>query len=196
MHARYLDDLAVARKGEKPTTPAVFLSGNGPLVQVLQYELARAGGNGRTFVRGVKDYVRRYSRRPELVPPEHVLVFDEAQRAFDAAMVSLHHDAPDAVSEPEHFIEFAERIPDWCVVVGLIGGGQEIHVGEEGGLVQWRRAVERSKRAGEWTVHAPLAVADTFDGSTVAFDLQPSLNLDTELRFTLPRISTGLWLAW
>lgn len=189
VHARYLDDLAVPRANGKPTTPAVFLSGNGPLVQVLQYELKRAGGDGKTFVRGVKDYVKRYSGRRNLTPPEHVLVFDEAQRAFDAAKVALtHKDNPaTAKSEPEHFIEFAGRIPEWCVVVGLIGSGQEIHVGEEGGLVQWRKAVEGSERASEWTVHAPLAVADVFDGSSVPFTLEPSLNLDTELRFHAAR---------
>ena len=187
VHAHYLDDLAVPRSGGKPTTPAVFLSGNGPLVQVLQYELKAAGGGGKTFVRDVKDYVRRYSSKPGLIPPEHVLVFDEAQRAFDAAMVEDKHRGRGAgaagKSEPEHFIEFAERIPEWCVVIGLIGGGQEIHKGEEAGLVQWRWAVEQSRGAGEWTVHAPLAVADTFDSSRVPLDLQPSLNLDTELRF-------------
>ena len=32
----------------------IFLSGNGPLVQVLQYELRGAGGGGKTFVRDVK----------------------------------------------------------------------------------------------------------------------------------------------
>ncbi|MGE0816178.1 MAG: DNA/RNA helicase domain-containing protein [Vicinamibacterales bacterium] len=189
VHARYLDDLAVPRANGAPTTPAVFLSGNGPLVQVLQYELKRAGGDGKTFVRGVKDYVKRYSGRRNLVPPEHVLVFDEAQRTFDAAKVALTHkeDSATAKSEPEHFIEFAERIPGWCVVIGLIGSGQEIHVGEEGGLVQWRWAVERSLRSAEWTVHAPLAVGDVFEGSSVRFALQPSLNLDTELRFHAAR---------
>ena len=44
--------------GEKPTAPAVFLSGNGPLVEVLRYELKSAGGDGRVFVRGVKDFVK------------------------------------------------------------------------------------------------------------------------------------------
>lgn len=188
VHAHYLDDLAVSRADGKPTTPAVFLSGNGPLVEVLQYELRGAGGGGKTFVRGVKDYVRTYSSRPGLVPPEHVLAFDEAQRAFDAEMVHAKHPEHGGhKSEPEHFIEFAERIPEWCVVVGLIGGGQEIHVGEEAGLVQWRWAVERAARSDQWTVHAPLAVADTFENSPVSFDLQPALNLDTELRFHLAK---------
>ena len=76
-------------------------------------------------------------------------------------------------SEPEHFIEFAERIPEWCVVIGLIGGGQEIHVGEEAGLVQWRWAVERAGHPDQWTVHAPLAVADIFDGSPCRSTFSP-----------------------
>lgn len=186
VHAHYLDDLAVPRANGKPTAPAVFLSGNGPLVEVLQYELRGAGGGGKTFVRGVKDYVKTYSRKPGLIPQEHVLVFDEAQRAFDAEMVRAKHpDSEDPRSEPEHFVEFAERIPEWCVVIGLIGSGQEIHVGEEAGLVQWRWAVERSKEPARWTVHAPFAVADVFEGSGVTFDLQPSLNLDTEIRYHL-----------
>jgi hypothetical protein len=187
VHAHYLDDLAVPRSNGKATAPAVFLSGNGPLVEVLQYELRNAGGGGKTFVRGVKDYVRTYTSKPGLVPPEHVLVFDEAQRAFDADMVKEKHKghtgAPKHRSEPEHFVEFAERIPEWCVVIGLIGGGQEIHVGEEAGLIQWRWAVEGASRPDQWTVHAPLAVGDTFEGSSVSFELQPALNLDTELRF-------------
>lgn len=187
VHAHYLDDLAIPRANGKPTTPAVFLSGNGPLVEVLQYELRGAGGGGKTFVRGVKDYVATYSSKRHLVPPEHVLVFDEAQRAFDAAMVAEKHKGKPGAgghkSEPEHFVEFAERIPEWCVVIGLIGSGQEIHVGEEAGLVQWRWAVERSGHPQSWTVHAPLAVEDVFGGTSVAFGLEPALNLDTELRF-------------
>ncbi len=124
-HARFLDDLALDRANGKPTAPAVYLSGNGPLVEVLQYELRGAGGGGRTFVRAVKAYVQTYSRRPDAVPPEHVLIFDEAQRAFDAEQVrATHKEGPnDGKSEPEHFVEFAERIPGWCVVVGLIGSG-------------------------------------------------------------------------
>lgn len=183
VHARYLDDLAVSRANGKPTTPAVFLSGNGPLVEVLQYEMRASGGDGKTFVRGVKDYVQRYSAKRSLVPPEHVLVFDEAQRAFDIDKMRVSHDNPDARSEPEEFIGFADRIPEWCVVIGLIGSGQEIHVGEEGGVGQWRDAVEASTRAQHWTIHAPDGLSAIFAGSTVAFESRPTLNLDQELRF-------------
>jgi hypothetical protein len=184
-HARFLDDLAIERPDGKPTAPAVYLSGNGPLVEVLQYELRSAGGGGKAFVRDVKAYVSTYSKRPDLVPPEHVLIFDEAQRAFDAEQVARKHDGGgDGRSEPEHFIEFAERVPEWCVVVGLIGTGQEIHVGEEGGLIQWRRAVEGSRRASEWTVHAPSDVADVFEGMRQLVRHE-ALHLREELRFHL-----------
>lgn len=183
-HARFLDDLAVARADGKPTAPAVYLSGNGPLVEVLQYELREAGG-GKAFVRDVKNYVATYSRKPDLVPPEHVLIFDEAQRAFDAAQVARKHNGQgDGRSEPEHFVEFAERVPEWCVVVGLIGTGQEIHIGEEGGLGQWRDAVERAGRSGEWTVHAPPGAADVFSGLP-RLVVEESLHLRHELRFHL-----------
>ncbi|MDZ7632850.1 MAG: DNA/RNA helicase domain-containing protein [Gemmatimonadaceae bacterium] len=183
VHARYLDDLAIARENGKPSTPAVFLSGNGPLVEVLQYEMRSSGGDGKTFVRGVKEYVKRYSAKRSLIPPEHVLVFDEAQRAYDMEKMRASHDSPHARSEPEEFVSFADRIPEWCVVIGLIGSGQEIHVGEEGGVGQWRDAVEASSLRRDWTIHAPVALAPVFTGSTVVFEARPTLNLDQELRF-------------
>lgn len=191
VHAHFLDDLAVPRHDGKPTAPAVFLSGNGPLVQVLQYELKAAGGGGRTFVRGVMEYVKRYSSRPGLIPPEHVIVFDEAQRAFDAEMVKEKHSRTAGFeagkSEPEHLIDFADRVPEWCVLVGLIGQGQEIHVGEEAGLVQWRHAVERSRRAAEWSIHLPAGAAAVFAGTPIPVANHGELSLDTEIRFHLAK---------
>jgi hypothetical protein len=134
VHADYLSDLAVPRPDGRPTAPAVFLSGNQPLVQVLQYELRNAGGGGKAFVRQVKDYVKHYSSSRQSRPPEHVLVFDEAQRAFDAGQVAAKHKKTPGYgggkSEPELFIDFAERVEGWCLVLALIGSGQEIHIGE------------------------------------------------------------------
>ena len=166
----------------RPTAPAVFLSGNGPLVQVLQYELRSAGGSGKAFVRDVKAYVDRYSRRPELVPPEHVLIFDEAQRAFDADQVAVTHQGRgDGKSEPEHFVEFAERVPEWCVVVGLIGTGQEIHVGEEGGIGQWLSAVQDARD--DWVIHVPPSLAESFLGFPRTV-VDSSLELKSDCGFT------------
>jgi hypothetical protein len=180
VHGGFLDELVVERAGGKPPAPAVFLSGNGPLVEVLQDALKDAGGGGKTFVRGVKEYVRYYTKRPMAVPAEHLLVFDEAQRAWDADQVAEKHEhlTGEPKSEPEHFVEFSERIPEWCVVLGLIGSGQEIHKGEEGGLGQWRKAVEGCAEPGRWTVHAPEALRELFQGEiTARFDARLSLTV-------------------
>jgi hypothetical protein len=180
VHARFLDALAQPRAGRQPTAPAVFLSGNRPLVAVLQYQLRNAGGGGKTFVRHVFDYVKSHTRGR--TPSEHVLVFDEAQRAFDATQVDAKHRVEAGLSEPDLFVEFADRIPGWCVVVGLIGSGQEIHVGEEGGLAQWRRAVERSAQRDHWQIHAPGPALVRLESAAVPTCDEPVLNLDLELR--------------
>ena len=184
-HAAFLDDLAVPRADGRTSVPAVFLSGNDPLVEVLQYELRGAGGGGKAFVRDVKTYVERYVANPDLVPGEHVVVFDEAQRAWDAAKVArAHRTAALAGSEPEHLLEFAERIPEWAVVVGLIGSGQEIHEGEESGLGQWLEALRHVGRPQEWTVTAAGSALDAFNGwPRVRND--DRLVLGEELRFHL-----------
>jgi hypothetical protein len=143
-----VDDLAVPRAKGKPSAPA-NLSGNGPLVQVLQDALKDAGGGGRTFVQAIKNYVAQHSRPGRPVPPEHLIVYDEAQRAHDAERVAKVHGSPVQQSEPEHLLEFCERVPGWCVMLALIGHGQAIHVGEEGGLPLWREALLGSRYAHE-----------------------------------------------
>lgn len=57
---------------------AVYLSGNGPLVDVLQDSL-----KNKTFVQALYGYKTDYLKYKR-VPDEHVLIFDEAQRACDA----------------------------------------------------------------------------------------------------------------
>jgi hypothetical protein len=66
------------------------------------------------------------------------------------------------------------------VVVGLIGGGQEIHVGEEAGTVQWAEAIKASSKSDQWTVHGPASLLETFAG--IAYKADSSLNLDKSLR--------------
>ncbi len=194
-HAKYLDDIATDRDGGKPYAPAVFLSGNGPLVKVLQYELKSAGGDGKAFVRGVHEYVKTFTRQSSISIPHHVLIYDEAQRAFDAEQVQAKHkDMPPesrGKSEPELFIKFAERVPEWSVVVGLIGSGQEIHIGEEGGISQWKTAIQNADFSSEWDVYIP-SDTDTqkhFHGlaNVAMFD---ELKLTTTIRF---HIATQLY---
>jgi len=185
VHAGWLDDLAVARDSGKPAAPAVYLSGNGPLVQVLQDALAEAGGGGRKFVQSIKNYVAYHSRRRTVPPPEHLIVFDEAQRAHDAERVAHVHHTELGQSEPEHLLEFCERIPEWSVLVALIGEGQAIHVGEEGGPALWADALHSIRHPGNWTVHAASHLCSIFIRAEVATRSMAALNLDTEIRFHL-----------
>lgn len=185
VHAQWLDDLSVPRANGRPTSAAVYLSGNGPLVRVLQDALKEGGGGGQTFVRAVKNYVEYYANHTSLIPPEHLLVYDEAQRAHDADQVAHVHDAPIGLSEPEHLVEFSLRVPDWNVLVALIGTGQAIHVGEEVGLPLWRDAVDRLPLADQWTIHCSAAHSEVFRGGKYRLEIAPELNLNQTLRFHL-----------
>ena len=145
---------------------AVFLSGNGPLVKVLQHAL-----KSRVFVQDVHGFLRQYGGESEQSPREHIWVYDEAQRAWDADRVSEKRQHP--ISEPEDFLRIGQRIDSWALMVGLIGEGQEIHLGEEGGLAQWNLAIKAA--AGEWIVHCPPKLAKIFDA---ARDVVPVEKLD------------------
>lgn len=113
------------------TTPnSVYLSGNGPLVEVLQDSL-----NNRTFVQSLYGYKRDYLQHGK-TPHEQIIIFDEAQRAWDAQKMNSH------LSEPDVIIQIAKTKKPWSVVIGLIGDGQEIHLGEESGLSLWNTAIQ------------------------------------------------------
>ena len=189
VHSRWLDALATGREGSKPKIPAVYLTGNGPLQAVLQDALSSAGGGGQTFVQAVKKYVSYYSK-PDRVPPEHVVVFDEAQRAHDAEQVAYVHDTPVDRSEPDHLLDFMARVPEWCVLVALVGTGQAIHSGEEVGLSLWRDALIKTAIADpqqRFNVHAPAEAEEALAHSSLQVRWEPSLNLDTEIRHHLVR---------
>jgi Uncharacterized conserved protein (DUF2075) len=150
---------------------AVFLSGNGPLVEVLREALAR-DEHARLKERGEKtkksDAARKVNsfvqnimhfRDSNLVnsdaPIERVAVFDEAQRAWDAKhlanfMKQKKGRANFEMSEPEFLISVMDRHEDWCTVICLVGGGQEINSGEAG-LTEWFSALKRSFRS--WKVY-------------------------------------------
>ncbi|MFM7231929.1 MAG: DNA/RNA helicase domain-containing protein [bacterium] len=186
VHARWLDDLAEPRSdGSRPIAPGVYLSGNGPLVEVLQHALRDGGGGGKTFVRGIKQYVEYYSRRSDASPPEHLLVFDEAQRAHDAERVAKVQRSAVGLSEPAHLLRFCLRVPRWNVLVALIGTGQAIHVGEEVGLPLWSEALAGLPNPSEWTVHGAASSIDAFRGCHSAIEVSEALNLNQELRFHL-----------
>lgn len=147
----------------KDDTHAVFLSGNGPLVNVLREalvedDLARQkamGGeverkgkirqNVKPFIQNVHHFRDEGLRDTTRPPAEHVAIFDEAQRAWNREKTSLFMKQRKgvrdfAMSEPEFLLSYMDRHPDWAVVVCLVGGGQEIHTGESG-IGAWLDAV-------------------------------------------------------
>jgi len=78
-------------------------------------------------------------------PHDHVVIFDEAQRAWNGAKTSdfmkrRKGRANFTQSESEFLIACMDRHDDWAVIVCLVGGGQEIHTGEAG-IAAWLDAV-------------------------------------------------------
>ena len=77
----------------------------------------------------------------------HVIIFDEAQRAWDREQNNAKFKRN--YSEPEMLLRIMERHANWAVVIALVGGGQEINSGEAG-LAEWGRAL--SGAAKQWSV--------------------------------------------
>jgi hypothetical protein len=162
---------------------AVFLSGNGPLVKVLQYAL-----KSTVFVQDVHGFLRQYGGEETRVPSEHIWVYDEAQRAWDSERVLEKRGH--RRSEPQDFLNIGVRMSSWALAVGLIGEGQEIHLGEEAGLGQWHDAIASSGR--RWTVHCSGKIAHLFPSATV--EPSEALNLTASLRSHLAE-DVQVWIS-
>jgi hypothetical protein len=156
--------------------PAIFLSGNGPLVQVLKYSLGRGA---HAFVQDMRAFLKQHAGSRGGVPPERVVVFDEAQRAWDRDRVLQRHQGQLAASEPALLVEIGNRVADGFALIALIGEGQEIHTGEESGIGQWADAV---KGVGNWKVIGPPHLAETFRATGTAYHEERLLGLTTSLR--------------
>lgn len=188
---------------------SVFLSGNGPLVKVMQEALARdqvrreqeagrklrkgeASSRVKAFVQNVHHFRDEYLR-DEGPPSDHIAVFDEAQRAWDleqtATFMQRKKNRPGFhMSEPEFLISCMNRHTDWAVIVCLVGGGQEINTGEAG-ISEWLRALQRSFP--EWEVHispelrdSEYAAAASLEEvrSHLAVQRNPALHLSVSMR--------------
>jgi hypothetical protein len=152
--------LSLAHSKQNSTDAIHFMSGNGPLVQVLQHlftqESMRGGANAaqarteaRALIENVHVFARYYTDDDQGPPSNHAIIFDEAQRAWNRAQNfrKFHRD----YSEPEMLLRVMERHPDWAMVIALVGGGQEINDGEAG-LEEWGRALICSAK--DWVIYA------------------------------------------
>lgn len=157
---------------------AVFLSGNGPLVQVLREALAKdrkltSTINGTNIK--IEDARREFNSKiqnihhfrdeyfsSDFAPNEKVVIFDESQRAWNSEKTSKfvkekYGEQNFSKSEPEFLIEFMNRHKGWCSIVCLVGGGQEINTGESG-IEEWIKALKNNYN--NWKVHFSNSIVE------------------------------------
>jgi hypothetical protein len=125
---------------------ASFLSGNGPLVKIIQEALirdivARSKRSANPITRAdatlrVQAFVHNVHRfadhffGSDQCPAQKIVVFDEAQRAWDREQNERADRPP--FSEPEMMLKVMDRHSNWAVI-----------------LARWRRSGDQSRRS--WT---------------------------------------------
>lgn len=194
-------NIASTHANKEENEYSVFLSGNGPLVAVLQEALARdrssrSGESISATRKETESFIQNIHRfRDEYlhggVPPEKVAIFDEAQRAWDKEQASDFMRRKRGVvnfnkSEPEFLIEVMDRHEDWAFIIALVGGGQEINKGEAG-LAGWLDALKAKFL--DWDVYFSTALLSG-EYVSLGVDLNavsranvlPNLHLATSMR--------------
>lgn len=162
---------------DKSKEHAAFLSGNRPLVTILQEVIKRnhhknqgdttkngkPKGKTKAAVSQIIGHMHEYIEdtfEGEHAPSARILIFDEAQRAWDEEKMQKWQKkkrtksrllAEQWKSEPETVLRLMDRHDDWALVVILAGTGQEIHKGEAG-MQGWGEA---ARALPHWEVMAP-----------------------------------------
>lgn len=171
--------VATSHLDEDEGNTSVYLSGNGPLVAILQEALARdkiknekekgrkltkgkARASVKTFIQNIHHYRDAYLVDPK-PPYDHVAIFDEAQRAWNKEQTVKFMKQKKGqhnfdYSEPEFLISCLDRHEDWSVIVCLVGGGQEINTGEAG-ISEWLSAIK--KKFSSWEVFISPNLTDS-----------------------------------
>ena len=190
---------------------AVFLSGNGPLVAVLREALVQdqlaendllpkderikrkpAEQKASAFIQNIHHF-RDDNLASNEAPIEKVVIFDEAQRAWNKEQTSSFMKRKRgqdnfSMSEPDFLLSVMNRHKDWCVVVCLIGGGQEINTGEAG-ITEWITALKENYQ--DWEIHfsdeifkSDYALSREWleDQGPLKLHIEPDLNLSVSLR--------------
>lgn len=172
-------NIAIERSDAQKGEHAVFLSGNFPLVTVLQEALARdkveqakqneykisksdALRSTSAFIQIIHKYRDSFVNN-SVVPPERIAIFDEAQRAWKQSQIANFMITKKGISEfpysePEFLIDTMDRHSDWAVIICLVGGGQEINTGEAG-MPEWFDSLKRSYP--DWEVFVSPQLNDT-----------------------------------
>ncbi len=182
-------DVATTHMNPESDLHSVYLSGNGPLVSILREALARdkvsrmkllgkklrkgeAKKAVEAFIQNVHHFRDAYLA-DETPPTDHVVIFDEAQRAWTkeqtTQFMARKKGRPNFNrSEPDFLISCLDRHPDWAVVVCLVGGGQEINTGEAG-IGEWLNAMHEHFQ--DWEIHISPHLHDSEYGAGKALEL-------------------------
>jgi hypothetical protein len=143
-----LAGLNIVHNNENHSGKCVFLSGNGPLVKVLTEALVKDNSKRKqislaksrreiAFVQNVHQFLDFYHNNQQ-TPQDRIIVFDEAQRAWNAKHSKLKFKRD--FSEAEMLLNIMNRNEGWAVIIALIGIGQEINTGEAG-LSEWGKTI-------------------------------------------------------
>lgn len=208
---------------------ASMLSGNGPLVEVLTTALKKDMKKNRnnlvrprdeisveTIIRGAYGYKKEiFAERLDYTPgtgtvhlranadlgSQHVIIFDEAQRAWNKEKMikpgqngrKFWQEEAFPFSEPGLLLwDMNQR--DWGVFVCLVGGGQEINTGEAG-ICEWLRAIKETPELQGWHIYMSNELlgdeynSRTNEGMTLNdyknyFDRQSRLTVNGSLHLT------------
>lgn len=152
----------------------IYLSGNGPLVNILQATLSteEVDRAGESYIQELKPYREKYEY---ITPPQNIIVFDEAQRAWDTI------DGEPGETEASILLQIGDRIAaryKKVTILCLVGDGQAIYLNEETGVPLWASALYH--RNG-WNVYAPDKYKNDFMGIT-HLHICPNLTLRTSIR--------------
>lgn len=190
--------VATSHLDEEKASQSVYLSGNAPLVAILQEALARdkvkreadignivKKGEAKQAVKSFIQIIHHYrdAYLVNLEPPyDHVAIFDEAQRVWNKEQtikfMKQKKNQPDfKFSEPEFFISCLDRHKDWAVIICLVGGGQEINTGEAG-ISEWLNAVKDDFP--EWDVYISPNLTDSEYSAIEAINI---LKQKSEVKF-------------
>jgi hypothetical protein len=181
-----------------------YFSGNGPLIRVLREALSRDHFSRHQTLYKAKKITKKPNKgeserevkakiqnlhsfikdgmRSKKAPAERIVVFDEAQRCWDAEHFyrrgkrnQNREKEPVALqlkSEAELLFEFMSQHEGWAVIIALVGGGQEINTGEAG-ISEWGKALQ--EKYSNWQVHISpqLLVGDSVTDGKSLFVRKP-----------------------
>lgn len=157
------------------TLSPIYLSGNDPLVDILQKTLSanHIDRDGESYIQPMKTFKRlAYGER---VPLHNIIVFDEAQRAWDTDRQNPNE------TEATLLLKIADRIAGKygkITLICLIGEGQAIHLNEETGMPIWSSALSGRN---DWNVFIPPKFQLLFS-NTAHCVIRSELFLNTSIR--------------